>query len=208
MVTYFTGPQSTLTVNVTKDIESLSLVVRWDAVEDFIDTTYTLAWISESNPIPVLATLTEQTSYTITGLTLDTVYTITVIPANMCGDGPEFRTSITFAAGNTSTISSISPTVTASIVVSIISPTTTTTNTKIAPLRTSSSTEVTSYYVPSATTTSTEDTTSSKGMYYYCHYYIYCQHYTKVVSITEITFITMSRQKIDFYNHPGYVTYL
>ena len=110
MVTCFTGP-SALTVNITKDIESLSLVVQWDAVEDFIDTIYTLVWSSESNSIPKVVHLTEPTSYTITGLTLDTVYTIAISAGNMCGQGPEYTTSILFAAGNTSTISSISPTV-------------------------------------------------------------------------------------------------
>ena len=73
-------------------------------MEDFINTTYTLVWSSETNPIPRVATVTEQTSHTITGLTLDTVYTITISTGNECGQGPEFTTSIIFAAGNTSTI--------------------------------------------------------------------------------------------------------
>ena len=154
MVTYFTG-SSALTVNITKDIESLSLDVQWDAVEDFIDTTYTLVLSSETNPIPRVVTLTEQMSYTITGLTLDTVYTITVSAVNKCGHGPEFTTSILLAADNIFTISSISPTTTAFSI-------------KIAP---------TSYYVPSTTIASTEETTSSEGTHYYCHYYIYCQCY-------------------------------
>ena len=98
-------------MNITKEIESLSLVVQWDAVEDFIDTTYTLVLSNGNNSL--VTTLTEQTSYTITGLTLNTVYTITISAANMCGHGPEFTTSILLAADNTSTISSISPTVTA-----------------------------------------------------------------------------------------------
>ena len=140
-------------MNITKDIESLSLVVQWDAVEDFIDTTYTLLWSDRTDPTQGVVPLTEQTSYTITGLTFDTVYTISILAANMCGNGPEFTTSILFAADNTSTISSISPTVTAS------------TSTKIAHPSTSSSTKVTSYYVPSTTTTSTEDTTSSFKRY-------------------------------------------
>ena len=96
-------------MNITKDIESLSLVVQWDAVEDFIDTTYTLVWSSETNSITTVASLTEQTSYTITELTLDTVYNISVSAANMCGQGPEYRTSITF---NEDTTSPISPTAT------------------------------------------------------------------------------------------------
>ena len=109
---------------ITKDIESLSVVVQWDAVEDFIDTTYTFLWSSRSNPIPrVVATLRELTSYTITGLTLDTVYNIYVSATNKCGHGSEFTTSIILAAGNTSTIPSINPIVTASTVASIVNTT-------------------------------------------------------------------------------------
>ena len=44
-------------------------------------------------------TLIEQSSYTITGLTLDRVYTITVTAANRCGIGPEYRTSVLFPTG-------------------------------------------------------------------------------------------------------------
>ena len=112
-------------MNITKDIESLSLVVQWDAVEDFIDTLYTVLWSDGTNPTQGVATLAEKTSYTITGLTFDTVYTITISVANMCGVGPEFTTSILLSAGNIFTVSSISFTVTASTVVSILNPTTT-----------------------------------------------------------------------------------
>ena len=105
---------SALTANITKDIESSSLVVQWDAMEDFIETIYTIRWDNRTNYTPKVVTVTEQTSYTITGLTLDTVYTITVSAGNNCGNGPEFITSILLAADNTSTISSITPTVTTS----------------------------------------------------------------------------------------------
>ena len=72
-------------------------------MDDFLPTIYTVTWTSESDGIQV-ATLIEQTSYTITGLTLDTVYTITVTAANRCGQGPEFRTSISFLTGTTFTV--------------------------------------------------------------------------------------------------------
>ena len=86
-----------------KNIESSSIVVQWDAVDDSLPTTYTITWTDEGDLFEV-ATLTEQTSYTITGLTLDTVYIITVTASNMCGTGPEFRTSISFPTGITSII--------------------------------------------------------------------------------------------------------
>ena len=92
-----TGPTA-LTVNVTKNNESLSSRVQWDAVYDSLATNYTVTCTSGIDHTQV-ATLTEQTSYTITGLTLDTVYTITVTAANMCGRGPDFNTSISFPTG-------------------------------------------------------------------------------------------------------------
>ena len=100
-------------MNITKSIENSSIVVQWDAVDDSFITTYFVTWLRTGGGLQVV-TLTEQTSYTITGLTLDTVYTITVSAANMCGSGPEFRTSISLSTVTTSTTSSINPTVTAS----------------------------------------------------------------------------------------------
>ena len=68
-------------------------------VDDFLTTTnYTVTWTIGTTPIDS-ATLIEQTSYTITGLTLDTVYTITVTAANECGQDPEYVTSVSFPSG-------------------------------------------------------------------------------------------------------------
>ena len=93
----FTDPS----VNITKKNER-SIVLQWDAVDDFLITTYTVTWSRVGGGLQV-ATLTEQTSYTITGLTLNTVYTISVTAANMCGSGPEFFTAyiLSFLEGNT-----------------------------------------------------------------------------------------------------------
>ena len=104
-----TGP-SALTANIIKNIESSSIVVQWDAVDDSHHTTYTVTWTDDRDLYGVHA-VDEQTSYTITGLTLDTVYTITVSAANMCGNGPEFRTSVSLSTDITSTTTTISPTV-------------------------------------------------------------------------------------------------
>ena len=100
-------------MNVTKNTKSSSIIVQWDAVDDFLPTTYTVIWTNNKDHFGV-AVVEEQTSYTITGLTLDTVYTITVAAANMCGQGPEFRTIVSFSTDTTSKTSTISPTVTAS----------------------------------------------------------------------------------------------
>ena len=85
-------------MNIIKNIERSSIVLQWDAVDDSLPTTYTITWTNGRDLFDI-ATVNEQTSYTITGLTLDTVYTITVTAANMCGSGPEFRTNVTFSIG-------------------------------------------------------------------------------------------------------------
>ena len=90
-------------MSITKNNASLSSAVQWDAVDDSLDTNYTVTWINETDHTQSVVTLVEQTSYTITGLTLDTVYTITVAAANRCGQGPEFSTSISFSTGTTFT---------------------------------------------------------------------------------------------------------
>ena len=79
-------------------------------------TNYTVTWTSETDPTQSMAT-TMGTSYTITGLTLDTVYTITVAAVNMCGSGPEFSTSISFPTG---TISTTIPNITPTVIVGVL----------------------------------------------------------------------------------------
>ena len=74
-------------------------------MDDSLHTTYIVTWTSERDHIVQVKTLIEHSSYTITGLTLDTVYTITVTASNRCGTGPEYSTIIILSAGNTFTIS-------------------------------------------------------------------------------------------------------
>ena len=96
-----------LTVNIMKNTKSSSVVVQWDEVDDTITTTYIVTWTSERDMNDFHShILIEQSSYTITELTLDTVYTITVTASNMCGTGPEYKTDIILIV----TISSIVPT--------------------------------------------------------------------------------------------------
>ena len=93
------GP-SALTGNTTKNNGNLSIVIQWDAVDDSV-STYILTWGDRD-----VATVNEQTSYTITGLTLDTVYTITVRAVNKyCRGVPEFSTKVSFSTGITFTVS-------------------------------------------------------------------------------------------------------
>ena len=151
-----TGP-SALTVNITNNIESSSIVVQWDEVDDSLSTTYTVTWTSERDLNNVqVKTLIEQSSYTITGLTLDTVYTITVTANNRCGTGPEYSTSVILPIDATSySLSSIganSRTI-SSTESSII--TTTTTTIMIANSSTATITNSAAYITPLSTTITT-----------------------------------------------------
>ena len=94
----FIGP-SALEVSITRKIMNLSVIVQWDEVDDSLLTNYTVIWTSDGTNFVQSYTLIEQSSYTITGLTLDTVYTITVTASNICGQGPEYSTSVLFPTG-------------------------------------------------------------------------------------------------------------
>ena len=85
-------------MNIVKNLTNLSIVVQWDVVDGFLPTSYTINWESRRGQAQIDA-VANQTSYTITGLALDTVYTITVSAANRCGDGPEFSTNVTLSTG-------------------------------------------------------------------------------------------------------------
>ena len=131
-----------------KNTESLSIVVQWDEVDDSFSTTYVITWTSERDHIKRSASLVGLTSYTITGLTLDTVYTLTVTAYNVCGTGPEYRTNISLTTDITSATSS--PAVTACI------------NT-MAIMATANPTTTTAVMNPSTTTTITSATPGDKG---------------------------------------------
>ena len=101
---YFVDPPA-LTVSIMKITERSSVVVQWDEADDSFINNYIVTWTSERDHNAHHVTLIEQSSYTITGLTLDTVYTITVTASNRCGTGPEYRTSVSLTTDITSTIS-------------------------------------------------------------------------------------------------------
>ena len=95
----FTGP-SGVQVTTTKNLVDLSVAVQWDEVDDFLPITYIVAWTNKKDDIIHLVTITEESSYTLTGLTLDTVYIITVAASNMCGTGPGYSTTVSFPTGS------------------------------------------------------------------------------------------------------------
>ena len=100
----YVGPPA-LTVNITKNTESLSIVVHWDEVDDSLTTTYIVTWTSERDLNNVqVKTVEEQSSYTITGLTLNTVYTITVYATNRCGTSVSLTTDAIFSSTSSTAI--------------------------------------------------------------------------------------------------------
>ena len=165
-------------MTTTKNTESLSIIVQWDKVDNSLITTYIVTWTNERDHMISHFTLEEQSSYMITGLTLDTVYTITVTASNKCGTGPEYSTSVLFTntSSNTSTITAItntmaitsiassststaiakSNTITITTTTAVMNPSTAATN----PITTSSITDLkTSSTTPNAFITSTYTTT-------------------------------------------------
>ena len=156
-------------MNLAKNITNSSVFIQWDAVNDSLPTTYIITWTRAGGGLQP-ATPTEQTSYTITGLTLDTVYTITVTAANTCGSGPEFSTSIILSTNATSNTSSISPTVTASansMSISIANTNSTIVAVTANPMTISTTANTTTAAVtnPSITTIDSVITTESKNIF-------------------------------------------
>ena len=96
----FIGPPAVI-VNIVKNTETLSVVVQWDEVDDSLPTTYVVTWTSERGHTEQSPGLVGLTSYTITGLTLDTVYNITVRATNRCGIGPTSTASVNISTGTT-----------------------------------------------------------------------------------------------------------
>ena len=150
----FTGPP-TLTANITN---SSSVVIQWDEVDDSLPTNYTVTWTSDGTNSSQSHTLIEQSSYTTTGLTLDTVYNITVTVSNRCGGGLEYSTSVSLSTDATSITSSITPTATAStnlVTTSTIAATTTISTQSSIATTTTTTTNTTTATTTIATATNT-----------------------------------------------------
>ena len=118
-----------------------SIVVQWNKVDNSLPTTVVVMWTSKIDHHTSHG-LVGFTSYTITGLTLDTVYNITVYASNTCGNESKFITSIllttTKSASLRAAIASITPSIaivstTPSITTTITSPSISTVNTIAMP---------------------------------------------------------------------------
>ena len=68
-------------------------------MDDSLQTTYYTLTLSRTGDRLQTANLVDQTSYTITGLALDTTYTVTIHAANLCGRGPDSSATVSFSTG-------------------------------------------------------------------------------------------------------------
>ena len=69
------------------DITNESFVLQWDAVNDVFPVTYTVRWYRGNDLIGMDSV--DGLSYTVTGLTVNTSYNVTVVAVNTCcGTGP------------------------------------------------------------------------------------------------------------------------
>ena len=64
------------------DITNESLVIQWDAVIDLFTVTYIVRWYRGDEEIGMASV--DEPSYTVTGLTANTFYGVTVVAINTC----------------------------------------------------------------------------------------------------------------------------
>ena len=84
---YTDKPDAPLNVRIPpEDIKHDSFIVQWDAVIDVFPINYTIQWFGEDIDNTAITT---KLRYTITGLTSNTSYSVTVVAINTCcGIGP------------------------------------------------------------------------------------------------------------------------
>ena len=79
-------PSGVVNVRIRDDITNESFVVLWDEVMDIFTITYNVTWNDESGIIGM--DTVNSPPYTITGLSANTSYNVTVVAINTCGAGP------------------------------------------------------------------------------------------------------------------------
>ena len=98
-------------MNVRIRITNESFVVLWDEVMDIFTITYTVTWYNDSGIIGM--DTVNNPPYTVTGLTTNTYYYVTVVAINTCcGAGPVSDVTMTMTNDEPPTppIPTISPT--------------------------------------------------------------------------------------------------
>ena len=80
-------PSGVMNVRIRDDITNESFVVLWDDVMDIFTITYNVTWYDDSGIIGM--DTVNSPPYTVTGLTANTSYNVTVVANNTCcGAGP------------------------------------------------------------------------------------------------------------------------
>ena len=80
-------PSGVMNVTIRDDITNESFVGLWDEVMDIFTITYNVTWYNESGIIGM--DTVNSPPYTVTGLTTNTHYSVTVVAINTCcGTGP------------------------------------------------------------------------------------------------------------------------
>ena len=78
----------------SNDVTSESFVIQWDAVIDIFPVKYTVRWYDGDHLIGMSSV--NGLSYTVTGLTSNTSYTVTVTAYNVCcGEGENGAANVT-----------------------------------------------------------------------------------------------------------------
>ena len=81
-------PDAVMNIRIMdEDTTSKIFVVLWDEVMDIFTITYTVTWYNESGIVGMVTV--NSPPYTVTGLTANTSYNVTVVAINTCcGAGP------------------------------------------------------------------------------------------------------------------------
>ena len=137
-------------------ITDVSFVVQWDAVTNQSVDRYIVNWTDGTNLIQTVTV--NETSYNVTGLTLNTTYTVTVAAVNKCGIGvPSVDGRVTI-----STSPSMNSVSTTSVFLRLIPTATTTTTTTTTTSNASASTTTATHLMPIFNTTNPAACMTSK----------------------------------------------
>ena len=101
MFYYFnTDVPDAVMITTTYNSASGSLLVQWNEVTDYFTVNYTVTWYNESGTVGMVTV--NSPPYTVTGLTANTSYNVTVVAINTCcGVGPVSNVIVNTASTST-----------------------------------------------------------------------------------------------------------